>query len=83
MWKPRVHGVNNVKPKEYLASALEPTKVVATGSAKLSYLLDSIVKHQEQEKMIIFYENENTAWYIASMLDVVSIASTGSANFIG
>lgn len=75
VWRARIHGVNNVKPKEELASALEPTRVTATASAKLSYLLDSIVKHQEQEKMIIFYEHENTAWYIASMLDVVSKAS--------
>lgn len=73
VWKPRMHGVNNVKPREFLSSALEPTKVTATVSAKLSYLLDSIVKHQEQEKMIIFYEHENTAWYIAGMLDVVSL----------
>lgn len=72
VWKPKIHGVNNVKPKEYLSSALEPTKITATVSAKLSYLLDSIVKYQDKEKMIIFYEHENTAWYIASMLDVVS-----------
>ena len=52
---------------------LQLTTIISTVSAKLSYLIDSISQHQEQEKIIVFYENENVAWYLASMLDVVSI----------
>lgn len=71
--KSQRHGVNNIAPvTTNLSKSLEPTKVTATISAKLSYLLDSIVKYQDEEKIIVFYEHENTAWYIANMLDVVS-----------
>lgn len=50
-------------------------QVTSTISAKMSYLLDSICDHQEREKMIVFYENENVAWHLASMLEVVSTAT--------
>ena len=74
--KSRSHGINGVKPKKAVDAhafkgPLELTKITATVSAKLSYLIDSIVKYQEDEKIIIFYENENVAWYLASTLDVV------------
>lgn len=55
-----------------LAAAMAETKLVATVSAKLSYLIDSIVKYQDKEKMIIFYENPNVAWYLAGILEMVS-----------
>ena len=57
-----------------LPPSLAQTRLVATSSAKLSYLLDSISKYQEDEQIIVFYDNENIAWYIAGMLDVVSKA---------
>ncbi|KAH7163178.1 P-loop containing nucleoside triphosphate hydrolase protein [Dactylonectria estremocensis] len=76
--KIRSHGVNGVKSIEEMPSntslgPLEPTTINSTASSKLSYLIDSVVKHQDDEKIIIFYENENTAWYLASMLDVLQI----------
>lgn len=58
-----------------MPTALRSTTITSTVSAKLSYLIDSITKHQEREKMIIFYENDNVAWYLANMLDVVSVSS--------
>ncbi|PHH72121.1 hypothetical protein CDD80_4755 [Ophiocordyceps camponoti-rufipedis] len=58
---------------EGLPAPLQATRVVATASAKLSYLVDSILRHQEKEKILVFYENETTAWYVASMLDVLQI----------
>ena len=74
--KSRSHGINGSKSKpdlneESFIGPLEATKVLATVSAKMSYLLDQIIKHQDEEKILIFYENENVAWYLASMLDVV------------
>ncbi len=76
--KNRSHGINGAGPapvvtNEALSTALAETKLVSTVSAKLSYLVDSIVKHQDDEKIIIFYENENVAWYLASILDVLQI----------
>ncbi|KAM0258412.1 hypothetical protein ACHAQJ_003889 [Trichoderma viride] len=75
--KVRSHGVNGTEPRnlaaESFAVPLEQTKIAATVSAKLSYLIDCLSKYQEEEKIIVFYENENVAWYLASMLDVLQI----------
>lgn len=76
--KTRSHGISGAKLAPVLADAsfsatLSGTKLVSTVSAKLSYLIDGIVKHQDDEKIIIFYENENVAWYLASILDVLQI----------
>ena len=60
-------------PVESLPPSLRQINLVSTVSAKLSYLIDSVVRHQESEKIIIFYENDNVAWYLASMLDMVSV----------
>lgn len=75
---PRKTRSQAVKAKEIvdlkgLPAPLQATRVVATASAKLSYLMDSISRHQEKEKILVFYENETTAWYVASMLDVLQI----------
>ncbi|KAJ4308749.1 hypothetical protein N0V84_011916 [Fusarium piperis] len=69
---------NVVKPKEVVAAdgalgPLEGAKITSTASSKLSYLIDSIIKHQEDEKIVIFYENENAAWYLASVLETLQI----------
>lgn len=79
--KSRSHGVNGAEPAPALndlafSAALAETKLVSTVSAKLSYIVDSIVKYQYEEKIIIFYENENVAWYLASVLDMVSVGLT-------
>ena len=75
--KQKSHGVNGFKPKQEINEALvsgplQLTQISSTVSAKLSYLIDGIVQHSRDEKIIVFYENENIAWYLASMLDVVS-----------
>lgn len=77
--KARSHGINGMKTKKEIDpdvfnGPLKHTKITATVSAKLSYLIDSIVEHQEDDKIIIFYENENVAWYLSATLDVVSRA---------
>ncbi|KAH6608655.1 hypothetical protein Trco_002001 [Trichoderma cornu-damae] len=83
--KVRSHGVNGIEPRnlaaESFAGPLEQTKITATVSAKLSYLIDCLVKHQKEEKTIVFYENENVAWYLASMLDVVRISARQAQRF--
>ncbi|KAH6898695.1 P-loop containing nucleoside triphosphate hydrolase protein [Thelonectria olida] len=76
--KIRSHSLNGVKPAkekstDIFLGPLESATISSTSSAKLSYLVDSIVKYQDEEKIIVFYENDNAAWYLASMLDVLQI----------
>ncbi|KAK4447581.1 DNA repair protein rad8 [Podospora aff. communis PSN243] len=56
-----------------IAAPLAKTQLVSTASTKLSYLIDQITKHQDNEQMIIFYENENVAYYLASALEMLQI----------
>lgn len=77
--KSRVPKSKQLEPTEPVVAddidigPLSSTLLTATVSAKLSYLIDSVIQHQEEEKIIIFYENDNVAWYLASVLDVVRI----------
>ncbi|EEH08174.1 conserved hypothetical protein [Histoplasma capsulatum G186AR] len=54
-------------------SSLNQTKLVATASAKLTYLLDKVIEFQEKEKIIIFYEGNNTGFYIAEGLELLGV----------
>jgi hypothetical protein len=59
-------------PENEIAEPLARTQIISTTSAKLSYLIDEVVKYQKDEQIIIFYENDNVAYYLAGMLEVVS-----------
>lgn len=54
-------------------SPLSRTKLLATASAKLTYLLDRVQELHKEEKIIIFYENNNTAFWIAEGLELLGI----------
>ncbi|KAI1922086.1 hypothetical protein LOZ65_003592 [Ophidiomyces ophidiicola] len=54
-------------------SPLAKAKLVATSSAKLTYLLDRVLELQGMEKIIIFYENTNTAFWVAEGLEVLGV----------
>jgi superfamily II DNA or RNA helicase len=54
-------------------SLLRKTGIVGTTSAKLSYLLSRIEEFYRDEKILIFYDNDNTAYYIAQALEVLHI----------
>lgn len=56
-----------------IAKPLANTRIISTVSAKLSYLIDAIIKHQNNEQIIVFYENDNVAWYLAGVLEIVSL----------
>jgi SNF2 family DNA or RNA helicase len=53
--------------------ALANTQIISTASAKLSYLIDQIVLHQEDEQIIVFYEHDNVAYYLAGVLEILQI----------
>lgn len=54
-------------------SPLRETQVTATTSAKLTYLLDRVVDCYTTEKLIIFYDGDNAAFYIAQCLEMLHI----------
>ncbi|KAF2130759.1 hypothetical protein P153DRAFT_287716 [Dothidotthia symphoricarpi CBS 119687] len=54
-------------------SPLRRTCVLGTTSAKLTYVLDKVVQHQMNEKIIIFYDGDNAAFYIAQALEMLYI----------
>ncbi|ETS86408.1 hypothetical protein PFICI_00236 [Pestalotiopsis fici W106-1] len=56
-----------------IAEPLAKTRIISTVSAKLSYLIDAIVKYQDEEQIIVFYENDNVAWYLAGALEILQI----------
>ncbi|EUC50515.1 hypothetical protein COCMIDRAFT_957 [Bipolaris oryzae ATCC 44560] len=55
------------------SSPLHDTQIVGTTSAKLSYLLDKVMQHQATEKIIIFYDGDDAAWYIAQCLELMYV----------
>ena len=63
------------EPKELLPpeSPLVRSKICGTASAKLSYLLDRVAVLHQEEKILIFYEGDHIAWYIAQALDLIDI----------
>lgn len=56
-----------------VGSALSQTKVVGTTSAKLSYLLSRIEEFHREEKILVFYDSDNVAYYIAQALEVLHV----------
>jgi hypothetical protein len=59
-------------PVGEIAQPLRRTRIISTASAKMSYLLDQVVKYQDDEKILIFYEHNPVAWYVSYLLDIVS-----------
>ncbi len=56
---------------EEIAPVLAQAQLISTASAKLSYLIDQIVKYQVSEQIIVFYESDTTAYHLASVLEIV------------
>lgn len=54
-------------------SQLARAKITGTASAKFSYLLDRIIALHQEEKIIIFYEGDQIAFYIAQGLDLLKV----------
>ena len=54
-------------------SPFSQSLIMGTTSAKLSYLTSQILKYHEDEKILVFYEGDNIAYYIAQMLELLHI----------
>lgn len=64
--------IEKVEPLS-LDSPLAKAKISGTASAKLSYLLDKVFVLQQEEKILIFYEGDQIAYYIAQAFDLTNI----------
>ncbi|KAK5712706.1 hypothetical protein LTR15_011698 [Elasticomyces elasticus] len=49
------------------------SRIVGTTSAKLSYLVTQIFKYHKDEKILVFYDGDNVAYFIAQMLELLHI----------
>lgn len=67
--------INAPKGHIDIPKALANTKIISTASAKLSYLIDSIVRYQSDEQILVFYDNDNIAYYLAGVLEIVRFYS--------
>ncbi|KAI9730642.1 MAG: hypothetical protein M1818_008124 [Claussenomyces sp. TS43310] len=56
-----------------ITKVLESATIISTASSKLSYLVSQVLAYQAEEKIIIFYEADNVAFYIAQALEAVSV----------
>ncbi|KAI9871641.1 MAG: hypothetical protein M1830_002660, partial [Pleopsidium flavum] len=56
-----------------MTSPLRETNICGTASAKLSYLIDRVIALQKEEKVLIFYEGDNIAYYIGEALELVDV----------
>ncbi|KAM0720461.1 hypothetical protein Q7P37_004597 [Cladosporium fusiforme] len=54
-------------------SPFAQSQIIGTTSAKLSYLTSQILKYHEDEKILVFYDGDNIAYYIAQMLELLHI----------
>lgn len=54
-------------------SQLAKTKICGFSSAKLAYLVDQVIALHQSEKIIIFYEGNNIAYYIAQALELIDV----------
>lgn len=77
--KPALKSALKSSRKEEIVDPFPPDSPLArsilsgTASAKLSYLLDKVVALQQEEKILIFYEGDQIAYYIAQALDLVDV----------
>lgn len=54
-------------------SELRRIKIVGTASSKLSYIIDQIMQYQVTEKILIFYDFDNSAFYLAQALELLNV----------
>ncbi|KAL8855128.1 MAG: hypothetical protein Q9221_000034 [Calogaya cf. arnoldii] len=55
------------------SSILSRTRLSGTASAKLSYLLDRVISLHASEKILIFYEGDNIAYYVAQAFELLGV----------
>jgi SNF2 family DNA or RNA helicase len=64
---------DSVSTKLEPGSPLAQAYVVGFSSAKLAYLMDKVLELQAEEKILIFYEHNNCAFWVAEALELLSV----------
>lgn len=64
---------NSADPGKPDRASLATASLVSTASAKMSYLIEQVLRYHESERIVIFYEHETVAWYIQRALSAVSL----------
>ncbi|RDI87242.1 hypothetical protein Vi05172_g2760 [Venturia inaequalis] len=54
-------------------SPLARPSIIGTVSSKASYLLSRVMELQQEEKILIFYDSDDTAWYLAQCLELMHV----------
>ena len=65
-------------PSKY--GELERPILVGSASAKLTYLIDRVIELHGEEKILIFYEDDYIAYYVAQALEIIGIEHLIYAN---
>ena len=77
--KPALKSALKSRPKEETVTPFPPdsplarSRISGTASAKLTYLLDKVVALHQGEKILIFYEGDQIAYYIAQAFDLIDV----------
>ena len=54
-------------------SELLQTQICGSSASKLSYLVSKILEHYLDEKILVFYDGDNVAYYIAQVLELFHV----------
>ncbi|CDK29549.1 unnamed protein product [Kuraishia capsulata CBS 1993] len=66
-----------------LLGKIKTSRIVGTASAKLSYMAARLLEHQlEGTKSIVFYEFEDSAYYLTEMLDILGVGYLMYATYL-
>lgn len=66
------------------AVSVRRAQILGSASAKLSYLASRLVDHHQQNiKSIVFFEFEDSAYYLTELLDILGVPYILYATFIG
>lgn len=73
--KSALKSVSNCHPPSPISAESQVAKTMICGfsSAKLAYLMDQVIALHRNEKIIIFYEGNHIAYYIAQALELIDV----------
>lgn len=71
------------EPTDWEYNTIKKTRVLGTASAKLSYLSSRLLSHQNNQiKSLVFFEFEDSAYYLTELLDILGVNYILYATFI-
>ncbi|KAG2735987.1 hypothetical protein G9P44_000077 [Scheffersomyces stipitis] len=77
-----VHSGFSIR-NENIRASIREARILGTASAKLSYLGSRLLEHQRNKiKSLIFFEFEDSAYYLTELLDVLGVNYILYATFI-